>query len=423
MIKTTAALLLSLASLAVSQEPTYRVVVGLKERGEQNAVARMAEIAASQRRVGRLMDGRNGRVTQVYATIQAFAAEVTREGWTALAADPGVTKVDLDQAAEVTMARVQTTTESLGVKRMGLTGTGVTVAVIDTGIDASHPDLAGAIIDEACFCMNAGGQPCCPNGSTKQLGMGSARDDNGHGTHLAGIIAGRGRVAPKGLAPGAYLVVIKIADKNGSTSTWSMLAALDWLAASRPGVQVVNMSLGTALTYKGSCDSASSITASLASVAHILKSRGTILVAAAGNSGLTEQMTAPACVSEFLSVGAVHTQAGRIDDSNGCTDVKTAEDRVACFSNSSSALSLLAPGAGIVSANLGGGKAVGSGTSQAAAVVSGVAALLIQGAPQGSGEKVDAALRGSGVMVTDRRNSRVTPRIDARAALTALGTL
>lgn len=405
---TAAALLLSLASVAVSSEQTYRVVVSLK--GTE---------PATQARVAQRLDGRIGRVSHTYSTIPAFAAVVTRAGWDALRADPDVKGVDLDQPGEVTMSKVNSVARSLDVERMGLTGKGVTVAVIDSGVDSSHRDLAGAIVDEACFCINGNGEPCCPDGTTEQRGLGSARDDNGHGTHIAGIIAGRGRVSPKGLAPDAYLVVIKIADRQGSTSTWSMLAALDWLAATHPEVQVVNMSLGTSATYAGSCESASAVTASLAEAGRVLHKQGVTIVAAAGNSGLTDQMTAPACVSGFLSVGAVYSQNESSATINGCTDVSAHADVVACFSNSSSALTLLAPGAGIVSTGLGGGRGTGSGTSQASAVVAGAVALLTEGAPRTT-LPVSEALRLSGVQVLDERNGRTTPRIDVRAALAAL---
>ena len=324
----------------------------------------------------------------------------------------------LSQAAEVKSVKLATMARSVDVEKMGLTGAGVTVAIIDTGIDSTHPDLVGAVIDEACFAIDGEGKPGCPNGRSQQFGLGSAKDDHGHGTHIAGIIAGRGKIAPIGLAPNAKIVAIKVASASGSTSTSAMIAALNWLVKTHPDVQVVNMSLGTTASYKGVCDADSSITQALAKAGHALRSRGTVIVAAAGNEGLTEQMSAPACVSGFLSVGAVYSEKGAIS-ANGCTDMKTAADRVACFSNSSSTLALLAPGAGIVAADLGGGKANRSGTSQAAAVVSGAVALLLEGAP-GSGDRIDVALLASGASVTDSRNGRITPRIDTRAALNAL---
>ena len=298
-----------------------------------------------------------------------------------------------DQSASIMSVKVNSAARSVEVQKMGLTGQGVIVAIIDTGIDASHPDLAGAVIDEACFTANRG----CPNGASQQFGEGSARDDNGHGTHVAGVIAGRGKTAPEGLAPNTRIVAVKIAAADGSTSTQAMIAALRWLAKSHPEVQVINMSLGTTATYSGVCDSASPITSALRQAGDAARSQGAVIVAAAGNEGQTDRMSAPACVTGFLSVGAVHAEKGSIS-ANGCTDLKTAADRVACFSNSSSSLDILAPGAGIVSADLGGGKTNRSGTSQAAAVVSGAVALLLEGAP-GTGSRIDAALFASGAAI------------------------
>jgi subtilisin family serine protease len=415
-----ALLTLGLDTQAQEQNASHHVVVSLRSNGERGSEQQKDGVAASRERVSRLLDGRLGRVTRSYSTIPALSAVVTLEGLAALQADPAVASVSLDEAAVVTSSKVESVARALKVDRVGLTGSGVTIALIDSGVDSSHRDLAGVIVDEACFCVDAQGLPCCPGGASEEFGLRAAWDDNGHGTHLAGIIAGRGRVSPKGLAPEAYIVAIKIAGKDGSTNTSSMLAALDWLARTHPEVRVVNMSLGTTATYSGSCDKASAINASLADAAMTLRGQGAVLVAAAGNSGSTETMTAPACVSGYLSVGAVYSKSNPVSSSYGCTDVKTAEDRVACFSNSSSALSLLAPGAGIVSTGLGGRRATGSGTSQAAAVVAGAVALLMEKSPAG-GERVEAALRTSGVSVTDQRNGRATPRLDIGAAAQALG--
>src|SRR6187549_2574856 len=66
-------------------------------------------------------------------------------------------------AGEVTSVKVSTMARSIGVQKMGLTGQGVTVAIIDTGVDSTHPDLVGAVIDEACFATDGSGRPACPN--------------------------------------------------------------------------------------------------------------------------------------------------------------------------------------------------------------------------------------------------------------------
>lgn len=403
---------LGLGAPASAQEPTYRVVVTLK-------ATEPSAIAESQRRAAGSLDRGLGQVTRFYSSIPAFAAVVTRQGWSALSRQPEVASISLDEAGEAESIRSNgnSAAHALSIDRHGLSGKGITIALIDTGVDTGHRDLSGVVVDEACFCMDAEGNPCCPDGTSTQMGKGSAQDDNGHGTHLAGIIAGHGKT--QGLAPKARIVSIKIASATASTSVWAMLAALDWIATTRTDVQVVNMSMATAATYAGTCDTASPVTSSLAAVGRTLRGRGVVMVAAAGNSGLTNRMSAPACLSDFVSVGAVYSESGETDRFEGCSDVRAEADQVACFSNSSSGLSLLAPGTGILSAGLRGGQAKGSGTSQAAAVVSGAAALLLERTHSGS--KVEDALRTSGSVVTDQRNGRRTPRVDTGLALASLG--
>lgn len=119
-----------------------------------------------------------------------------------------------DQAARIQSVKVNSAARSVEVQKMGLSGQGVTVAIIDTGVDTAHTDLAGAVVDEACFAANRG----CPNGASQQFGAGAARDDNGHGTHVAGIIAGRGKTAPEGLAPNARIIAIKVAAADARNS-------------------------------------------------------------------------------------------------------------------------------------------------------------------------------------------------------------
>ena len=302
----------------------------------------------------------------------------------------------------------------------GYTGKGVTVALIDSGVDTSHPDLKGAVVTEACFCVTASGAPCCPDGTKQQLGPSAARYDVGHGTAIAGIIAGRGRVAPKGIAPQSKLIAVRVADAQGRTSAESMIQALDWLIASHPEVRVVNMSLGTFATYPGICDSASAITKAFAERGRILRERGTTVVAAAGNDARAGEIMVPACVSAFLSVGAVYTDDGQTASYGNCSDVAPVVDQVACFSNSSIALDLLAPGTGVVSSYPGKLSAIGSGTSQATAVVSGAAALLAEARPTPAAGKIEDALRSSGAPIRDSRTGLVTARLSLLTAIASL---
>jgi subtilisin family serine protease len=92
------------------------------------------------------------------------------------------------------------------------------------------------------FCASRDGTGCCPGGTTRQSGPGAARDDNGHGTNVAGVITSSGRVAPEGVAPDALILALKVLDKDGfASSTAQVLSGLDYVATQRPDVRVVNV--------------------------------------------------------------------------------------------------------------------------------------------------------------------------------------
>ena len=130
----------------------------------------------------------------------------------------------------------------------GNLGAGVVVAVLDSGVDTDHPDLADSLVGQECF-LSGGG---CPGGGTRRSGPGAAEDDVGHGTHVAGIITSNGGVSDgPGVAPSAGILAMKIGNASGvATADW--LAALDFiLAHPQLGVRVVNMSFGTSLLLLG----------------------------------------------------------------------------------------------------------------------------------------------------------------------------
>jgi subtilisin family serine protease len=143
-------------------------------------------------------------------------------------------------------------------------------------------------------------------------------------------------------------------------------------------------------------------------------------VTAAGNEGFTTGVAMPACTQAALAVGAVYDQ-----DIGGiawqtCPDPTTAADQVACFSNSSPLVELLAPGALSTSSGPGGGTLTEGGTSQATPHVAGAAAVLLQARPTLSPSDIIAVLSGTGVPVADRKNGVVVPRINLRAAADAV---
>jgi hypothetical protein len=130
-------------------------------------------------------------------------------------------------------------------------------------------------------------------------------------------------------------------------------------------------------------------------------------------------MEAPACIGEADSVGAVYDSAQGPKTLLGCTDLTTAADQVTCFSDSSTTLDLLAPGAVITATGLGGGTSTYWGTSQAAPHVAAAAAVLFAAVPAATPDQAEFALKSTGQPVIDRANTRITPRIDLEAALAA----
>ena len=376
--------------------------------------SRGSPTAVRRRVLSRLAADGGFVVTTRWETVSAMAGTVTPRGLSALRADPDVAAIDLDLGGGGGDAESLALIRASAAQQAGVVGTGVTVAVVDSGIDRAHPDLADAVAGEHCFVPPSG----CPNRAAEQDGPGSAQDDHGHGTHVAGIVTANGTAAPIGVAPAARIVAVKVLDAaNRFAGTSQVLSGLDWIAASRPDVRVVNLSLGTDQLFTGTCDEANATTSAFASVVAVLRARGVLVVASAMNAGSPTSLALPACVGGVVAVGAVYDTALGSLSSSVCTDPATAPDRVACFSNSSPALDLLAPGVRVLSARLGGGASESTGTSQAAPHVSGAAALLLQAAPALMPDGVEGVLEASGSPVLDERNGIVTPRIDVASAL------
>ena len=354
-----------------------------------------------------------------FETIPAFAGDISASGVQRLAALPSVLRIDIDEGGTGHLTAAAALTRVNIVRDLGYTGKGVTVAVLDSGVDTDHPDLADDLTAESCFCSGGGG--CCPNSLTTQTGTGAAEDDNGHGTNVSGIVTSRGTVAPLGVAPDADLVAVKVLAADGSFCCSSdVVAGLDWIIANRPEVQVVNMSLGTSALFAGDCDDATAFTMAFRDAINTLRSRGTTTFASAGNEGSGTQMTAPACIANAFSTGAVYD--GNVGSVSvlGCTDSTTAADKVTCFSNSNSVTDIFAPGAPITSTGLGGGTSTYYGTSQASPHAAGCVADLLQARPALTPDRIEQLLEQLGVMITNPKNALTFPRIDCLAALSLL---
>ncbi|MPZ28164.1 MAG: S8 family serine peptidase [Micromonosporaceae bacterium] len=292
-----------------------------------------------------LAKDRAGQFWQQLRGAQPDPAQDVRQVWL-----DRVVEVDLDASVPLVGAP-----QAWGA---GYDGTGTTVAVLDTGIDETHPDLAGQVVDSKSFVP----------------GVDSVKDGHGHGTHVAATVAGTGAASDgvrKGVAPGADLVIGKVLSDGGSGSTSGIIDGMEW-AAEDAGADVVSMSLGSGPT--DGTDPASQ------AVNRLTASTGTLFVIAAGNDGPGSQtISAPGAADAALTVAATDKQ-----------------DQLADFSSRGPRLDgalkpdIAAPGVAIVAARAA-GTALGSpvselytaasGTSMATPHVAGAAAILAQQHP------------------------------------------
>ncbi|HEY5808077.1 MAG TPA: S8 family serine peptidase, partial [Povalibacter sp.] len=304
---------------------------------------------------------------------------------------------------------LSTTTPLIGATTAlgrGFGGAGQTVAILDTGVDAFHPFLSGAVVNEACF----GG---CANGSGSQTGPGSGAplpsviSGSFHGTHVAGIAAGRATpgVSFNGVAPRASIMAVNVFHRVDNfvvnfCGTSPSPCALYWASDALAGLEHVFLnrnvfSIAAVNMSFGAGSSAAECTGSpYRTVVDNLRSVGIASVAAAGNDGFAAALSEPACVPGVISVGAVNNA-----------------DVVPQFSNSANFLKLLAPGVLVTSSAPGGSLAMASGTSMAAPHVTGSWALLKQRFPRAGVFALQRALQQTGKPVLDFGSGITTPRV------------
>jgi subtilisin family serine protease len=364
-----------------------RAYVGARER---------RAIGAAQRALLASLGSDGFRVRHRYRALNAVAGSIAARGLLRLFAQRKRVAVELEVGGAGQLLQSVPLVNLDSVQAASFTGEGITVAILDSGIDALHPDLVDDLIAERCFCSDLGAG-CCPDGSTDQSGPGSAADDNGHGTNVSGIVTSAGIVAPVGGAPDADIVAIKVLDANNTfCCTGDLVAGLDYILNERPDVDLVNMSLGTASTYSGDCDDASIANRLLAASVASLRDNGVATLAASGDDGSGAQMPAPACISSVISVGAVYDADVGAVSQFGCTDGSTAADQVACWSSGNA-----------------------STASQASPLAAACAAALLEANPTAGPDGLEAALKTSPTHVVDPKNGLAFPRLDCSAALEA----
>lgn len=345
---------------------------------------------------------RGAEKTRTLASIQGAALQADKAGartfWDAItrtrgarSLDGGIAKLWLDGRSEALLADSVPQVNAPQAWAAGFDGKGTKVAVLDTGIDAGHPDVKDRVVASRSFIPGE-----------------EVEDRNGHGTHVASTIAGSGAAsdgANKGVAPAADLLVGKVLSDEGSGADSGIIAAMEWAKAE--GADVVSMSLGSPVPDDGG-DPMSQAVDSLSA------DGGPLFVIAAGNAYGAGTIGSPGSADKALTIAAVDKQDTRAEFSSMGPLVRShglKPDLSAPGVDIDAAASQSVPGAEAPYRSM-------SGTSMATPHVAGAAAILKQRHPDWTGQRIKDAL-----MASSKKLDAYTPyeqgtgRLDVKAAI------
>jgi serine protease AprX len=343
-----------------------------------------------------------GQVTRALPIVAGFAATVPAAAVDELARLAGVRAVTPDSRVRVQAAAPGTSTirsvypkviKADAVWNRGVTGRGVTVAVLDTGV-ANLPDLAGRLVQvrndltgQTTPCKNLSGELDC-------------NDRYGHGTFIAGLVAGNGASSGgrwKGVAPGAEILSVKAAGADGSADVSNILAAIQWVVSfkERYNIRVLNLSLGTDSTQDWRVDPLNY------AVERAWAAGMTVVVAASNKGPAPRTITKPADDPWVITVGATDDRGtaapgdDQLPDFSGRGPTAHGVAKPDVVAPGAHVISLRAPGSTIDTRfpwYVDGSYRRGSGTSMATGVVSGAVALMLQANPAFTPDRVKYAL-------------------------------
>ena len=412
----------------------------LETQGRSSLPSIRSRVVKTQNAVLKQVSSSEVVVRHMFENINAFSAEVTEAGLKQLAAIGAVVQIEDD-------FKVKAKTRQ-GIPQMGgspywnsgnHTGSGIAVAVMDTGITRYH-----SAFTQGGWNKVLGGWNFVDNTS-------SFSDGNGHGTACAGIIAGfafdNGDYMG-GVAPGAALYGLKVLGDDGSGDLSWTVAAIDWAITHQYDninypIMVLSASLGGGFST-AACDDQMS---AMAAAANAAKAAGIIFFAASGNEGYCDGMAAPACVSGAVSVGAVWDYTGGVRqdcfDDNSCLGSYNASclpygltryaeqagvyDSVIQYSNSASFLDILAPSECVTTSNYDGGwRTCFNGTSAATPYAAGAAAVLQGKVRAETGayltpDQLLTRMKDYGDCITDPKSGYTTPRVNLKQSIEMVG--
>ncbi|MEV7966843.1 S8 family serine peptidase [Sphaerisporangium sp. NPDC088356] len=362
------------ASAAATLAPTGDYIVVLRDGADPSAVAN------TQAR------SKGATLKNVYShALRGYSARMTAAAAADLARDPQVQFVQPDGVVSIDAQTLPT-----GVNRADAelsptaaingvdTRVNVDVAIIDTGIQLTHPDLN----------VYTAGAKNCNNGT-------SANDGNGHGTHVAGTIGALDNTSTVvGVAPGARLWPVRVLNASGSGSWSQVICGIDYVTAHASEIEVANMSLGGLGADDGNCGNTNADAMHRAICAAV--AAGVTFVVAAGNETDNAANHVPAAYDEVVTVSALADFNGLPGGGAAATCRSDVDDTLADFSNYGADVDLIAPGVCILSTWTGSGTNTISGTSMASPHVAGGAALYKATHPTATPAAVKAALQAAG---------------------------
>ena len=377
-----------LAAIKANPQQVFAVIVravgGSKDKTHESARAAAAVLAAK------------GKVTHGLSIIGSVSAQLRGAQIQGLSHDKNVAYISRDDVVFAKFDPVQTATTlaTAGIReigapdtwtRYGVTGQGIGVAILDSGI-APHPDLAGRIVASVDLTSGLPGEPLV-----------AAADPGGHGTHVAGLVAGDGTASGglyTGVAPGAKLVDVRVIGSGGATTVSTLVRGMQWVLANRAAynIRVLNLSAGAPVTTSYKTDP-------LATAAEVLILAGVTVVVSAGNEGPgSSTITTPGSDPFVITVGAADDNGTpTLDDDSS----PSWSSRGPTAIDAAAKPDLVAPGRKMVSLRSPGStldlelpdrQVAGldpmapayfrlSGTSMAAPVVAGVVALVLEKNP------------------------------------------
>lgn len=359
------------------------------------------------------VSGAAARATRTMPFLPLVATDVSAADLERIAADPRVKRIVRDGENFATLSQSIPQIGGVEAFAAGATGTDRVVAILDSGVQMTHPFFGGRVQWSICHSTNTGGYTtACPGGGTSEYGNNAGKNctidpDCDHGTHVAGIAAGAlaGGTPPRGVAPGAKIFSIQVFSKPDvgrlTALDSDIIAGLQDVYGYRTVIPfaAVNMSLGGDF-HPAACDNTP-----IATAIDQLRAAGIATVISAGNDSYTGAVSYPGCVSSAITVGAT-----------------SKSDVIADFTNMSSLVDVMAPGIHIVSSIPNNTYVSYSGTSMAAPHVSGAFAALKSAVPAATVSQIESALETTGVAIVDNRlgGSVNKPRIDIYKALLKL---